>query len=225
MHPPAPRRPRGRPSKFVPELADRVIEHLIENGNLEASCMAHGVKPSTFRNWIINDLGGLAERYQRARAVHAMILLDECQEIADDSRNDWLPGPNGPVLNYEHIRRCEARINYRMWEASKWLLPHLGGALATGYAFINVKHLHDVVGTSPSRTADENTQPAVTKAGSVPQIGQQSNEENLIDSMAGGLGFEPRQAESESAVLPLDDPPEPARAGIDAQRTVQVPGI
>ena len=27
--------------------------------------------------------------------------------------------------------------------------------------------------------------------------------------VAGGLGFEPRQAESESAVLPLDDPPEP----------------
>ena len=25
--------------------------------------------------------------------------------------------------------------------------------------------------------------------------------------MAGGQGFEPRQAESESAVLPLDDPP------------------
>ena len=27
--------------------------------------------------------------------------------------------------------------------------------------------------------------------------------------MAGELGFEPRQAESESAVLPLDDPPKP----------------
>src|SRR5262245_50296516 len=27
--------------------------------------------------------------------------------------------------------------------------------------------------------------------------------------LAGGLGFEPRQAESESAVLPLDDPPRP----------------
>jgi hypothetical protein len=26
-------------------------------------------------------------------------------------------------------------------------------------------------------------------------------------TMAGGLGFEPRLAESESAVLPLDDPP------------------
>src|ERR1043166_1054913 len=29
----------------------------------------------------------------------------------------------------------------------------------------------------------------------------------LIPPLAGGLGFEPRQAESESAVLPLDDPP------------------
>jgi hypothetical protein len=29
--------------------------------------------------------------------------------------------------------------------------------------------------------------------------------------LAGGLGFEPRLAESESAVLPLDDPPSDAR--------------
>ena len=29
--------------------------------------------------------------------------------------------------------------------------------------------------------------------------------------MAGGLGFEPRLAESESAVLPLDDPPQERR--------------
>ena len=29
--------------------------------------------------------------------------------------------------------------------------------------------------------------------------------------MAGGLGFEPRLAESESAVLPLDDPPNEER--------------
>ena len=31
------------------------------------------------------------------------------------------------------------------------------------------------------------------------------------EQMAGGLGFEPRLAESESAVLPLDDPPKEAR--------------
>ena len=29
----------------------------------------------------------------------------------------------------------------------------------------------------------------------------------IISILAGGQGFEPRQAESESAVLPLDDPP------------------
>src|SRR5438445_2766496 len=32
------------------------------------------------------------------------------------------------------------------------------------------------------------------------------------NQLAGGLGFEPRLAESESAVLPLDDPPPPGRA-------------
>ena len=35
-----------------------------------------------------------------------------------------------------------------------------------------------------------------------------------LNQMAGGLGFEPRLAESESAVLPLDDPPP---AGVMAQ--------
>jgi hypothetical protein len=35
----------------------------------------------------------------------------------------------------------------------------------------------------------------------------------LLISLAGGLGFEPRQAESESAVLPLDDPPLPGSGG------------
>jgi hypothetical protein len=37
--------------------------------------------------------------------------------------------------------------------------------------------------------------------------------------MAGGLGFEPRLAESESAVLPLDDPPETSRAKIQELRS------
>ena len=32
--------------------------------------------------------------------------------------------------------------------------------------------------------------------------------------MAGGLGFEPRLAESESAVLPLDDPPAVSTLGV-----------
>ena len=37
--------------------------------------------------------------------------------------------------------------------------------------------------------------------------------------VAGGLGFEPRQAESESAVLPLDDPPTGSMAYGDGVRT------
>ena len=45
--------------------------------------------------------------------------------------------------------------------------------------------------------------------------------------MAGGLGFEPRQAESESAVLPLDDPPTGAsiRSGREASLIKRRPGV
>src|SRR5580704_17966850 len=38
----------------------------------------------------------------------------------------------------------------------------------------------------------------------------ESSTKSLRQRLAGGLGFEPRPAESESAVLPLDDPPSTA---------------
>src|SRR5271168_1056954 len=52
----------------------------------------------------------------------------------------------------------------------------------------------------------------------------------LLKWLAGGLGFEPRLAESESAVLPLDDPPPGRRvaAGRWARRVrlvAQAPGL
>jgi hypothetical protein len=43
--------------------------------------------------------------------------------------------------------------------------------------------------------------------------------------LAGGLGFEPRLAESESAVLPLDDPPTIDAWLIAAGRTMRKRGV
>ena len=49
------------------------------------------------------------------------------------------------------------------------------------------------------------------KAGSAVSVrenkGLRAFARNPLFFLAGGLGFEPRLAESESAVLPLDDPP------------------
>ena len=126
-------RGRGRPTKFDAEKATAVLVGFMEHGLMEAACIAAGVKPSTFRNWVYDDREGLAERYKRAKQVRAMILLDECLEIADDNRNDWIAGPNGPIFNHEHLRRCEARINNRVFMANKLLPPGLGGALVSGY--------------------------------------------------------------------------------------------
>ena len=126
-------RGRGRPTKYDAEKATAVLVGFMERGHVGAACNAAGVKPSTFRNWVYDDREGLAERYMRAKQVRAMVLLDECLEIADDSRLDWIAGPNGPIFSHEHLRRCEARINHRVFLANKLLPPGLGGALVSGY--------------------------------------------------------------------------------------------
>ena len=53
------------------------------------------------------------------------------------------------------------------------------------------------------------TRPALRGARS-PQVPESTGR---LEKVVGGLGFEPRLAESESAVLPLDDPPDRHRGG------------
>ena len=55
--------------------------------------------------------------------------------------------------------------------------------------------------SAPTRSNDETASKALSER--FPQK----------EVLAGELGFEPRQAESESAVLPLDDPPRPSHTG------------
>src|SRR5579884_1428833 len=53
---------------------------------------------------------------------------------------------------------------------------------------------------------------AIPRASSPPRVGSAPAAPWVRHQVAGGLGFEPRQAESESAVLPLDDPPSGQKA-------------
>ena len=58
-------------------------------------------------------------------------LADETRDIADATDGDWSmktegKGPNGPVLNREHIERSRLRVETRKWLLSK-LLPKIYG--------------------------------------------------------------------------------------------------
>lgn len=52
MTTPATRRPIGRPSKYTPELAERLATGLREGLFAEAVCEAEGIDPSTYRRWL-----------------------------------------------------------------------------------------------------------------------------------------------------------------------------
>lgn len=75
-----------------------------------------------------------------ARDLGADAIADECLEIADDGRNDWMEKldkdeqPAGWVLNGEHISRSKLRIETRLKLLAKWDPRRYGDKLAIGGA-------------------------------------------------------------------------------------------
>lgn len=82
-------RPRGRPSEFTPELARRICDLLATGMTLRAVCRDEDMPPeSTVRLWVLDDRGGFAAQYAKAREVGYQCMADETLEIADMSGLD-----------------------------------------------------------------------------------------------------------------------------------------
>ena len=122
----------GRPTTFSAEVAAQIIARISEGRSVRVACLAVGCAKSTFDNWVLADRGGIQEPYRRALVIRGLLLLDQIGEIADDSRRDYVPGPNGPVFDHAHLRRCEARIAFRLRYAERHVPAHLGGGVRGG---------------------------------------------------------------------------------------------
>lgn len=114
----------GRPTKYTPELGDRVcdliatsslgLKHLLTDETLP--CQA------TVYNWKRNHPEFL-EKYLRAREDQADYMVDETIEIADDGTNDFMTIVKGDksyeMENKEVTSRSKLRVYARQWAASK----------------------------------------------------------------------------------------------------------
>jgi hypothetical protein len=115
----------GRPSKYTPELADRICAELSRGRSLNSVCKADDV-PSieTIFRWIGNN-SDFRNKYEKAKAESADFLVEEMLDIADDGRNDWMEtfdnegNSAGWKLNGEHVQRSRLRVDVRKWAASK----------------------------------------------------------------------------------------------------------
>lgn len=121
----------GRPTNFNDVIAKRICDltatHTCGYRRLEKM---YDDLPSekVVREWRLAHATSFGVQYAQAKLLQAELLAEECMDIADESRNDWMEslsdeekGP-GWKLNGDHINRCRLRIDTRKWHASK-LLP------------------------------------------------------------------------------------------------------
>ena len=102
----------GRPTVHTPELAAEIARRLAEGEPLDEICADAGMPPaSTVRGWALDDRGGFAAEYARARQIQADGYVEELITIAD-----------GVQGNPAEVAGAKLRLDARKWIVSK-ILP------------------------------------------------------------------------------------------------------
>lgn len=128
----------GHPTSYTAEIADRILDELMEGRLLIDICDDPGMPTArTIRQWVQVDREGFAQRYDRARELGFHAMADQMLAIADDGRNDWTiyrknDGTAELVLDHEHISRSKLRVNSRKWLLTK-MLPRIYGDEPKGH--------------------------------------------------------------------------------------------
>ncbi len=119
-------KPRGRPSKYTPELAAEICERLGTGEPLAQICRdEHMPHDNTVRAWMeADDPFAVAIADARARGYDA--IAQECLEIADDGRNDYIEklaeegDEKALAYDAEHVQRSKLRVETRLKLLAKW---------------------------------------------------------------------------------------------------------
>lgn len=111
------------------EAIPDIIQSIMDTGNLRKSCEAHGVKHSTFLEWVAKD-DELADQYARAREIGLEAMAHDILDIADDGLNDTYVDDKGNTMtDHDVIARSRLRVDSRKWLLSKLLPKKYGDKL------------------------------------------------------------------------------------------------
>jgi hypothetical protein len=126
---PVQKKPHGRPSKFTEALADEICERLSKAEPLAVVCRdEHMPADRTVREWQQKD-EKFAAAIARAREAGFDLMAEECLEIADDARNDYMEklanegdeqAVKATAFDAEHVQRSKLRIETRLKLLAKW---------------------------------------------------------------------------------------------------------
>jgi hypothetical protein len=115
---------RGPKSSVTAAIADEIVLRLSDGEPLRQICRDEHMPGwvSVYR-WM-DAAPENAERIARARELGEDAIAQECMDIADNARNDWMERSGedsaGWQLNGEHIQRSKLRIDTRLKLLAKW---------------------------------------------------------------------------------------------------------
>lgn len=118
------KRPRGGQTTYDPAIVDQIIERLSNGEPLREICRSEGMPAwRTVYDWLrANE--EFSTRFAQARELGEDAIAQECLDIADNARNDWMERQGskseGWVLNGEHVQRSKLRIETRLKLLAKW---------------------------------------------------------------------------------------------------------
>lgn len=145
-------RPAGRPSSYTAAVGDIICERLSQGESLNAICKEDAFPhASTVRTWVVNDEGGFAAKYARARDIGLDHLAQEIIDIADTteigtktvSKATGIETTEGDMTDHRRLR-----IEARKWYLSKLAPKKYGDKLELSGA-LNIKR------TAADMTDDE----------------------------------------------------------------------
>lgn len=112
---------------------------------------------STVRGWERDDPEFLA-RSTRAREDGCHAMAQDCLQIADDARNDWMDAraaegdEKAAQFNGEHVQRSKLRIETRMRLLGKWLPKVYGDKVTSEHTGLDGGAIHHAVTISPEES-------------------------------------------------------------------------
>lgn len=123
-----PKHPGGRPTKYTPELAEKICQRVATHDvGIQRLCDMYDDMPdkSTIRLWKLVH-PEFSTQYIKAKQEQVTNFAEDIIDIADNGSKDYELTDDGFKLDNEHIQRSRLRVDTRKWYASK-LAPKIFG--------------------------------------------------------------------------------------------------
>jgi len=104
----------------TPEIADEICKRLASGEPLRAICRdEHMPHWTSVYDWITAD-EAFALRIAHARQLGHEAIAEQCLDIADDERHDWVTTQKGKITNEVAIGRAKLQVDTRLKLLAKW---------------------------------------------------------------------------------------------------------